>query len=60
MDPILHLILTGGEPYLRHDLDQIVKIFYKNKLAETTVKTSSIEYIIESLGKISSKNATNI
>ena len=30
MDPLLHLILTGGEPYLRHDLDQIVKIFYKN------------------------------
>ena len=30
MNPILHLILTGGEPYLRHDLDQIVKIFYKN------------------------------
>ena len=29
MDPLLHLILTGGEPYLRHDLDQIVKIFYK-------------------------------
>ena len=30
MDPILHLILTGGEPYLRNDLDQIVKIFYEN------------------------------
>ena len=30
MNPILHLILTGGEPYLRHNLDQIVKIFYKN------------------------------
>ena len=30
MDPILHLILTGGEPYLRHDLDQIVKVFYEN------------------------------
>ena len=30
MDPLLHLILTGGEPYLRHDLDQIVKNFYKN------------------------------
>jgi len=30
MDPILHLILTGGEPYLRHDLDQIVRIFYEN------------------------------
>ncbi len=30
MDPILNLILTGGEPYLRHDLDKIVEIFYKN------------------------------
>ena len=30
MDPILSLILTGGEPYLRHDLDKIVKIFYEN------------------------------
>lgn len=30
MDSILHLILTGGEPYLRNDLDEIIKIFYKN------------------------------
>jgi len=30
MDSILSLILTGGEPYLRHDLDQIVRIFYEN------------------------------
>jgi radical SAM protein with 4Fe4S-binding SPASM domain len=30
MSPILHLILTGGEPFLRNDLDQIVKIFYEN------------------------------
>ncbi len=30
MDPILSLILTGGEPYLRQDLDEIVKIFYEN------------------------------
>jgi|TARA_B110000438_G_C15762426_1_gene627947 MoaA/NifB/PqqE/SkfB family radical SAM enzyme len=30
MDPLLSLILTGGEPYLRHDLDEIVKIFYEN------------------------------
>ncbi len=30
MDPLLHLILTGGEPYLRHDLDQITRIFYEN------------------------------
>ncbi|MBI2135154.1 radical SAM protein [Candidatus Woesearchaeota archaeon] len=30
MDPLLHLILTGGEPYLRHDIDEIVRIFYEN------------------------------
>ena len=30
MDPLLNLVLTGGEPYLKHDLDQIVRIFYEN------------------------------
>ena len=30
MDPLLTLALTGGEPYLRHDLDQIARIFYNN------------------------------
>tara|TARA_Y100000034_G_scaffold134260_1_gene202176 strand:+ start:2117 stop:3019 length:903 start_codon:yes stop_codon:yes gene_type:complete len=30
MDPLLLLILTGGEPYLRNDLDKIVRIFYEN------------------------------
>ena len=30
MDPLLTLTLTGGEPYLRHDLDQIARIFYHN------------------------------
>ena len=30
MDPILHLILTGGEPYLRNDLDKITQVFYEN------------------------------
>ena len=30
MDPLLNLTLTGGEPYLRHDLDQIARIFYEN------------------------------
>ena len=30
MNPLLSLILTGGEPYLRHDLDQIARIFYEN------------------------------
>jgi len=30
MDPLLHLIITGGEPYVRSDIDKIVKIFYDN------------------------------
>ena len=30
MDPLLSLILTGGEPYLRRDVDQIARIFYHN------------------------------
>ena len=30
MDPLLHLIITGGEPYLREDIDEIVRIFYEN------------------------------
>jgi len=30
MDPLLHLIITGGEPYVRTDIDKIVKIFYDN------------------------------
>lgn len=30
MDPLLHLIITGGEPYLREDIDKIVKVFYEN------------------------------
>ena len=36
------------------------KIFYKNGLAGTAVKTSNIMYIIESLGEISNKSASNI
>ena len=32
MNPLLSLILTGGEPYLRHDLDQIARIFYENTI----------------------------
>lgn len=30
MDPLLSLIITGGEPYIRPDIDKIVKIFYEN------------------------------
>lgn len=30
MSPLLHLCVTGGETYIRNDIDQIVRIFYKN------------------------------
>tara|TARA_Y100000310_G_scaffold343396_1_gene450828 strand:+ start:1373 stop:2275 length:903 start_codon:yes stop_codon:yes gene_type:complete len=30
MSPLLHLSITGGEPYIREDIDKIVKIFYEN------------------------------
>ena len=30
MDPLLHLILTGGEPYIKKDLAEIARIFYHN------------------------------
>ena len=30
MDPLLQLVITGGEPYIRDDIDKIVKIFYDN------------------------------
>ena len=45
MDPILQLLLTGGEPYLRHDLDQIVKIFYENcKVPIMTIPSNGCIY----------------
>jgi radical SAM protein with 4Fe4S-binding SPASM domain len=34
MDPVLFLVLTGGEPFLREDLPEIVQEFYKNKKAK--------------------------
>lgn len=34
MGPVLFLVLTGGEPFLREDLPEIVQEFYKNKKAK--------------------------
>lgn len=52
MGDLLHLIITGGEPYVRNDIDQVVDIFVRN----TKVKIISIpsngyfrEKIIEKL-----------
>jgi len=45
MDPILHLILTGGEPYLRDDLDKIIEIFYKNTNAKLITIPSNGWYL---------------
>ena len=50
MDPLLHLILTGGEPYLRHGLDQIVKIFYKNKIVGQTTVGAFSPYFGKGIG----------
>lgn len=30
MDPIVYLLIGGGEPYLRKDLPEIVEVFYRN------------------------------
>ena len=30
MDPLLFLLPTGGEPFIRDDLGEIIKLFYKN------------------------------
>ena len=30
MNPLLQLVLSGGEPYLRRDLPQIISAFYRN------------------------------
>ena len=45
MDPLLNLTLTGGEPYLRHDLDQIVRIFYENTKVPTITIPSNGWYL---------------
>ena len=45
MDPLLNLVLTGGEPYLKHDLDQIVRIFYENTRIPTLTIPSNGWYL---------------
>ena len=45
MDPLLNLVLTGGEPYLKHNLDQIVRIFYENTKIPTLTIPSNGWYL---------------
>jgi len=41
MSPILFLLITGGDPFLRDDLFEIIEIFYKNnKVANLGIPTN--------------------
>ena len=44
MDDILFLLPTGGEPFLRKDLGEIIKIFYKNNHIKNAVVPSNGTY----------------
>jgi MoaA/NifB/PqqE/SkfB family radical SAM enzyme len=43
MRPFYKLLLSGGEPFLRKDIDEICKIFYiNNKVRQITIPTNGI------------------
>jgi MoaA/NifB/PqqE/SkfB family radical SAM enzyme len=55
MGKLVWLLFTGGEPYLRRDLDKIAEIFYtRNKVKNITIPTNALltEPIIETTSKI--------
>jgi len=55
LSDLLWLALTGGEPLLRKDLDQVVELFYKNnRVRKFTITTNGIlkDQSIELLEKI--------
>lgn len=50
MDNFLFLLITGGEPFLRDDIPEIVKIFYrKNCLKKLAIATNG--YFVENIEK---------
>lgn len=55
MPPFPKLLLSGGEPFLRDDIDEICKVFYlNNKVKQLTIPTNGIlsEVIFEKLNNI--------
>lgn len=63
MDNLLFLRLTGGEPFLRNDVPEIVDLFYKNSgLRNLGINTNGFftEKIINNVKEILSKNKIKI
>lgn len=62
LSPLLSVSLTGGEPFLRSDLTEIVKLFYKRNLTKNILLFSNgfdSDNILATTGKILS-NCSNI
>jgi len=58
MDNLLFLLLSGGEPFLRKDIDELVKIFYRNNHPPfIVIPTNGIltEIILEKIRSICDK-----
>ena len=52
------LLLTGGEPFLRHNIDEVIEIFYrKNDVRRVTIPTNGIiaKIVFRSIEKIFAK-----
>lgn len=63
LDNLLFLRLTGGEPFLRTDLPEIVNIFYKNNsLRNLGINTNGFftKRIVEDVKKILENNEINL
>ena len=44
MEPFPNLLLSGGEPFLRKDLAEIINLFYKNnEISHLTIPTNGID-----------------
>jgi radical SAM protein with 4Fe4S-binding SPASM domain len=55
MDNLLYLLPTGGEPFLREDLPDIINVFYRNnRLRNVGIPTngSLTKKVVDSVGKI--------
>ena len=63
MDNLLFMRLTGGEPFLRKDIPEIVNLFYKNNgLKNLGINTNGFftEAILENVKKILKNNKINL
>lgn len=59
MGPLLWLALTGGEPFLRKDLAEIVRVFVENnRVRHVSIPTNGVftDWIIEQTAKMTKEN----